>query len=471
MPERAHRRVAGLLAVPAIALVLALFSPLPVAGASVTHGRPTELGFCGGDDWEPSIAADSSGHVYVLITHFQGNTACSRASGRHNERIMIQVSSNGGKTFGPPRVVANAPGGISYPSQADPAIAVDKASGAVYVSFLAWGVKRGHTNVYVARSTDFGRRFTAVKVNSPACRNCDHPKLLASRKDVYVAYSWNANHFISVSRNAGRSFTQTNVLRKGAVAFAEGGVLDAHGNAWFAWGDCRKGFCTGVPAADFRVSRTQAGTARTKFADVATGDQGPACPFRPKCGFSFFGPQDDIGIDAAGTLYLVWQQGQHPGTPGSPPIINLSRCSSRCTARSSWSFVGRVDDKNASGCARSACYALFPTIIGGARRQIHVTWFDDRNGHPVNHVNGWNVWYRTSTDGGAKWTTPGQRMSAYMPAESQSRRAGFLFPYGDYMRIEPNPNCGGRPVMVWGEGHDWKGGPSAPGHINYRSLC
>ena len=86
-------------------------------------------------------------------------------------------------------------------------------------------------------------------------------------------------------------------------------------------------------------------------------------------------------------------------------------------------------------------------------------------------MSGWNVWYRTSADGGATWTTPGQRMSAYMPAESQSGPAGFLFPYGDYMRIELNPNCGGKPVMVWGEGHDWAGGPSAPGHINYRALC
>ncbi|HEY3952526.1 MAG TPA: sialidase family protein [Streptosporangiaceae bacterium] len=471
MPDRARRRSAGLLAVPVIVLLLGFFSPLPVAGASAARGGPAELGFCGGDDWEPSVAADASGHVYVLITHYQGKTACDPVSGRHNARIMIQVSSDGGRTFGPPRVVANAPGGIAYPSQADPAIAVDKASGTVYVSFLAYGLARQRSNVYVARSADFGRRFTAVKVNSHGCWNCDHPKILASGRDVYVAYSQATNHFIARSADAGRSFTQADVFRRDSVAFAEGGVLDAHGNAWFAWGDCRTNFCKGVPAADFRVSRTLAGTARTRFAKVATGDQGPACPFRANCGFSFFGPQDDLGIDAAGTLYLVWQQGQHPGTRGSPPIVNLSRCSSDCTARSSWSFAGRVDDKNASGCARSACYALFPAIIGGAKGQIHVTWFDDRNGHPVNHTNGWNVWYRTSTDGGATWTTPGQRMSAYMPAESQSRRAGFLFPYGDYMRIEPNPSCGGKPVMVWGEGHDWKGGPSAPGHVNYRSLC
>jgi hypothetical protein len=471
MRYRARRRAAGLLAVPVVALLLGFAWPLPVAGASAAHSGPAELGFCGGDDWEPSIAVGPSGHVYVLITHYQGDTACDPASRLHNARIMIQVSSDGGATFGPPRVVANAPGGISYPSQADPAIAVDQASGAVYVSFLAYGLSGGHTDVYVAKSGDFGRSFTAVKVNSHDCKNCDHPKILASGRDVYVAYSQATNHFISLSTNAGRSFTQTNVLRQGVVGFSEGGALDAHGNAWFAWADCRTSSCKGVPAADYRVSQTLAGTAQTRFAEVAVGDQGPACPFRPACGFSFFGPQDDIGIDAAGTLYLVWQQGQHPAVRGSPPIINLSRCSSHCTSGSSWSFVSRVDDKNASGCARSACYALFPAIAGGSKGQIHVTWFDDRNGDPIDHMNGWNVWYRTSGDGGAAWTTPGQRMSAFMPAESQSGPAGFLFPYGDYMRIELNPNCGSRPVMVWGEGHGWKGGPSAPGHINYRSLC
>jgi hypothetical protein len=80
--------------------------------------------------------------------------------------------------------------------------------------------------------------------------------------------------------------------------------------------------------------------------------------------------------------------------------------------------------------------------------QIHVTWFDDRNGQPINHTNGWNVWYRTSTTGGATWTAPGQRMSAFMPAGSQSAAAGFPFPYGDYMRIALDPNCGNKPIMV-----------------------
>jgi hypothetical protein len=458
------------LVLPVAALLLAVFVPVRAAGAAPLLAGPVELGYCGGDDWEPAVAADGAGHIYVLITHFRGDVTCNPAAGLNNSKIMIQVSSDGGRTFSAPRVVSAAPGGIAYASQADPAIAVDPASGDVYVSFLAYGLSGGHTDVYVAKSTDLGQHFAAVKVNSHDCKNCDHPKILVSGRDVYVAYSQATNHFIAVSADGGTTFTETDVLRADVVGFSEGGVVDPRGNAWFAWADCRTSSCKGVPAADYRVSETLAGTSATSFAVVATGDQGPGCPFS-SCGFSFFGPQDDIGLDAAGTLYLVWQQGQVPARRGSPPVINLSKCAAHCTSAAGWSFVGRVDDKNATGCAASACYALFPTIAAGPAGQIHVTWFDDRDGQPIDHANGWNVWYRASTDGGTTWTGPGKRMSAFMPAESQSAATGFYFPYGDYMGLALDPACGSKPIMVWGEGHNWVGGPTAPGHINFRSLC
>jgi hypothetical protein len=454
----------------AIVSLAAAFEPTGVAGASTRPGGPVELGYCGGDDWEPTIAADASGRLYALITHYAGDPTCDPASGFHNARIMIQTSSDGGRTFTLPRAVSESPGGIDYPKQADPAIAVDRSTGDVYVSFLTYGLSGGHTDVYVARSTDLGQHFHAVKINSHDCKNCDHPKLLAAGPDVYVAYSQATNHFISVSTDSGSTFTESDVLRAGVVGFAEGGAIDSHGNAWFAWGDCQSSSCKGTPAADYRVSETLAATLTTSFVEVATGDQGPDCPFTA-CGFSFFGPQDDLTIDGGDTVYLVWQQGQVSSDRGSPPIINLSRCSADCTSAQSWSFVGRVDDKNASGCAGSTCYAVFPTIVGGTAGHIHVTWFDDRNGAPIDHINGWNVWYRTSNDGGATWTSPGQRVSAFMANESQSGPNGFLFPYGDYMRIELDPACANEPIMVWGEGHNWAGGPSAPGHINFRSFC
>jgi hypothetical protein len=35
-----------------------------------------------------------------------------------------------------------------------------------------------------------------------------------------------------------------------------------------------------------------------------------------------------------------------------------------------------------------------------------------------------------------------------------------------------NPGCGtGGALITWGEGHDWTGGASKPGHIEFASLC
>jgi hypothetical protein len=89
----------------------------------------------------------------------------------------------------------------------------------------------------------------------------------------------------------------------------------------------------------------------------------------------------------------------------------------------------------------------------------------------VDHTDGWNLWYRTSTDGGNTWTAPGLRVSVFDPSQTQSGPNGFLFPYGDYTGLALNPSCRNGPVVVWGEGHNWVGGPSAPGHVEYASFC
>ena len=438
--------------------------------AGVAAQGATRLGFCGGDDWEPEIAAAPDGvHVYVVLAHFTGDPTCDPASGNPN-RVYIQVSSDGGKTFGPPHVVADTVGGVDYPRQVDCVVTVDPATGAVYVSFLIYGVKGVQTDVAVARSTDFGQTFTAAKVNGPECVNCDHPWTIAYGNDVYTAYAHGKNHYLSHSSDAGSSWTETNVLQADTVAFPEGAVLDAGHNAWFAWGDCKTSSCNGNTAGNYRVSRTSAGTPNTTFALVATAPAGPKCPYEPNCGFAFFGIQDDIAIDAAGNLYMVWQDGQDHSKAGSPPIVQLSRCAAGtdCTSSSNWSYIRRVDDKTASGCAASTCYALFPRVEGGAANQIAAMWMDDRLGSPLDHTNGWNVWLRTSTTGGTTWSGPSVRVSQFDRKRKESQRNGFLFPYGDYQGIDIQ---GSQAVMIWGEGVDYTGGPGNPGHVIYRSLA
>jgi hypothetical protein len=262
------------------------------------------------------------------------------------------------------------------------------------------------------------------------------------------------------------------VLRADRVAFPEGGVIDADGNAWFAWGDCVKGSCRGEVAGHYRVSRTLAGTSTTTFALIASAPAGPRCPYSPNCGFAFFGIQDDMAIDAAGNLYLVWQDGQRHSIPKSPPIVQLSRCRSGldCTRASSWSHVGRADDKNVGGCPHNMCYALFPRIEGGAANQIAVMWMDDRHGMPIDHENGWNVWVRMSDSGGVSWDGPGVQVSQYDPSRPESRPNGYLFPYGDYEGIDLRVGAVTTATMVWGEGFNYTGGASQPGHVVFRAV-
>jgi hypothetical protein len=51
--------------------------------------------------------------------------------------------------------------------------------------------------------------------------------------------------------------------------------------------------------------------------------------------------------------------------------------------------VGRVDDKTATGCAASECYALFPRIEGGAAGPIAAMgWIDRRTAAVVSTRGG-----------------------------------------------------------------------------------
>jgi len=442
--------LAALLASPALA---AAAPPGPKAPPAPPPSGPIRLGFCVGDDWEPEEAHLGS-TVYVVITHYpQTDSSCPAAAAPNT--IDIQKSTDGGRTFSAPvPVFTGSIGGVSYPSQADPVVAVD-GSGTVYVSFLGYGNSGGHTDVVAEKSTNGGASFTAAKVNAKDCKNCDHEKIAVTSKGIYIAYSQAGYHFMSRSNDGGLTWTQSTVLSFGNVAFAESMVVDSAGNVYTAWGDCLSSNCTGSPAAVYQVSKTLAGTTTTTFVQVAQGDQGPDCPFS-SCGFSYFGPQDDLAIDAAGTLYLVWQDGQMNTTRKSPPIVNLSKSTDGGTH---WSPLGRVDDKG-----NTAAYALFPTITAGSAGNVWVAWMDDRAGSPINHVNGWNLWLRASTNGGASFGAD-QKMNAFDSSQPQEAANGFIFPYGDYFGLELN-NCGA-PHLTWGEGQSWVG----PGHIEYRTLC
>ena len=74
-------------------------------------------------------------------------------------------------------------------------------------------------------------------------------------------------------------------------------------------------------------------------------------------------------------------------------------------------------------------------------------------------VNGrWNVWYRTSTNLGAAWSTP-IKISDATSGTAYKNANGFLEMYGDYGEIAITNR--GKTIGVWAEGSSYTG----PGQV------
>ena len=91
---------------------------------------------------------------------------------------------------------------------------------------------------------------------------------------------------------------------------------------------------------------------------------------------------------------------------------------------------------------------------------------DDRNGFDTGNddQNGrWNVYYRSSADGGATWSAEA-KLSQYVPGypyEHATPKDGFAEPYGDYFELDIDG--AGTTHAIWGEGPSYVG----PGNVWY----
>ena len=74
------RLALALTAIAALSLsALALAPRLTTASPSPRFTTQARMGFAAGDDWEPAVAADRYGHVYLLYKHYDvpGQATCS----------------------------------------------------------------------------------------------------------------------------------------------------------------------------------------------------------------------------------------------------------------------------------------------------------------------------------------------------------------------------------------------------------
>jgi len=414
------------------ALVLAaviLSASNAAAAPALRFTTPSVIGWTEGDDWEPELGADGRGNVYVAWAHFGGVPGCD-VCGR--TAAMIQVSHDGGRTFGAPRPLWPA---STY--QIDLQVAIN-AGGTVWVAYLF-----GKDTV-VQRSDDFGESWsTPVAVNGDVKNSWTDKVGLAVHGDrVHVAFSIGQRYFVSTSTDGGRTFSSVMVNSRSkdtGWTLTSGCTVDSKGTAYCSWvGVHQSGNALG-PQEVFLTKSTDGGRTWSFITLAENLPPGPSCP--TTCGWDFWGPQMVVSVDAADNVYVAYNAGIEDQ---GPPYLWFQ---ASMDGGRTWSARTTV---HADGL--SDAYHLFPAIEGGARGQVYVSWMDNRLG-------AFNTYVRASSDSGMTWG--GEiRVNADLGLPYQSAE-GFGFTYGDYYGITRDPMGGVH--LAWAEAPDYAG----PGNVFY----
>ena len=416
--------------------LLVLFTSVAAIAAS-TFAPQIRLGYRTGDQWEPAMAADGHGHVYVLYPQYGVVPDCERCT---PPTIALLISNDNGTTWQASKALLPFPTG-----QFDPQMVVDPVDRrTVYASWL----QNEKRDVVVARSLDFGQTWSFSWADRGP-EDADKPVLAVHGPDVYVGFNHEEEFQIAASHDAGQTFSvvRVNPNAQSGWTLAGGATVDANGSVYFGWTAYARQEIHRRPVGIF-VSRSADGghTWNTTLLDVSNA--APECEAED-CGTGFLGAQVALASDAAGALYALWNAGV---VNGGPERIYFA---SSTTSGASWS--ARTSVTNASPRVEHC----FPAIVAGAPGDVRIAWMDARAvepGHPNRHL--WNTFYRNSTNGGATWSAE-TRLSGPASGYDYVLSTGFRFPFGDYFSLAIDSD--GVTHAVWGEGRNYK----SPGSIWY----
>src|SRR6266702_6797470 len=254
-----------------------------------------------GDTWEPSIAADRYGHVYVLIPDFP--PSCKKCPSSIN---YLVVSSDNGKTFSAPRIIADPGSG-----QIDVQLKVDPVDGkTVYASWL----QNNKSLIEVAKSTDFGQSWSTAIANSNNA-GMDKDILAVRGNDVYVAYNHSQTVWCSSSHDGGQTWTSVKVNQNALFGWslAGGGTVDPAGSVYFSWnGYTQNGGAKGPVNLYVTKSKDFGLTWTPTLLDISGSP-----PDRPtlSCGWAFLGPGIAMPSEVVVHLNVLWNSGSVDGGP------------------------------------------------------------------------------------------------------------------------------------------------------------
>jgi hypothetical protein len=389
------------------------------AGEYVVHRRA--------DDWEPAIAADPNApYVYVITTRYGAGKPCK--GNCPDPWMALTVSKDGGATWSDQVPLCACKGS----GQFDPIIEVVPDTGDVYALYM-----NGYNVVFI-RSSDHGKTWTApVKTYGNVAWN-DKPVLAMSDDGGDVYASWNGpkggDPWIALSHDRGKTWTQrrlktsdryfyafdADVTHSGRVVFAESAVQYAS-SVGLAGTTRVYDFVSKDRGASWKavlVDRFPVGLQSTERADYYVGHAA-------------------LSADDAGHLVIAYDA---PTTSYGLQRIYTRRSTD---GGMTWSApqARSVDGEMATA----------PAMESRGDGDVRMFYFQTANGGDVDR---WNVWYRSSRDGGRTWTAP-VKISDASGGAVYKTADGFREPYGDYG--EMGITSAGNTIAAWGEGRSYIG--------------
>jgi hypothetical protein len=390
------------------------------------------------DDWEPAVAADPNApYVYLITTRYGQPKTCP--SHCPTPYIALTVSSDGGHTWGPQVPLCVCRGSKA---QYDPTIEVVPNTGAVYSAFLNADRAGGFSTVFI-RSTDHGATWTDPVHVYGKVSWTDKPEVTtnATGEDVYV--SWNGPQggdlYIGQSHDAGRTWTQQKLTSTKRYYYAYDGRVLPDGTVVFSESSETYSGSTKVAGSVWHhaiISRDRGATWENIV--VAKGPVGEPC-VAEGCSPDFYTGQTSVVSDAAGHLVFAYES---PEVAGGPQRIFVKTSSDEGRTWSAATALS-VSGENATG----------PRLASSGNGDVRMWYMRTERG---DDADAWNVWYRSSRDGGKTWS------SAVKLNDAGGGSAGYVNPdgsfqevYGDYGEIAVTSQ--GKTFAAWGEGFSWLG--------------
>ncbi len=386
-----------------------------------------------GDDWEPAIAADPNApYVYVLTTRYGVPKPCP--GNCPTPWIALEVSSDAGATWsaGSPLCACKGSG------QFDPIIEVVPSNGHVYAAFMIG------FNVVFVKSTDHGATWSLpVKTYGNISWN-DKPVLAMSNDGRHVYISWNGpsggDPYIAQSHDFGATWTQRKLVDSARYYFAFDADVDAAGVVYLSessilyGGGGNKGTVpTGTIDHHVFISRDQGVTWENRV--VASVLPGVACD-AAGCSPDFYLGHSAFSADANGDLVYLYDGAT---TAGGPQTIEARRSIDDGVTWGAPVVLSTIGEN-----------ATAPAVESVGSGDVRAFYYQTAGASD----DAWNVWYRSSTNGGATWLAPVKISDASTGAAYKSA-AGFLEIYGDYGEMAITST--GKAIAIWGEGFSWDG--------------